>query len=110
MGQVRSFVLRVDHPAIKNFFKNLRHLTLRFAAIPERARHTQGMKKHIREMLDDLRKRQTKKPPVVNLTVPPKPPLPRDLENQILSKNHEERVRQFDFQAQQSEEEQTIGQ
>jgi hypothetical protein len=67
------------------------------------------MKKYIREMLEDLRKKQNKKAPVINLTVPPKPPLPRDLENQILSKNHEERVRQLDFQGQQSEEEQTIG-
>lgn len=78
------------------------------------------MKKYIREMLDDLRKKHHKdyvppvpkpepKAPTTDLAVPPEPPTPYDLENQILSKNPEERVRQFDFQAQQSEEEQTIG-
>jgi hypothetical protein len=78
------------------------------------------MKKYIREMLDDLQKRRHKDfvPPVpksptgaktVDLTVPPPASLPLDLENQILSKNPEERLRQFDYQAQQSEEEQTIG-
>ena len=78
------------------------------------------MKKYIREMLDDLRKKRRKdyvppvpKPPagapVIDLSTPPPPPLPRDLENQILSTNPEERLRQLDFQAQQSEEEQTLG-
>jgi hypothetical protein len=78
------------------------------------------MKKYIREMLDDLRKKHHQdyvppvpKPPTdaptIDLSTPPPPPLPRDLENQILSTNPEERLRQLDFQAQQSEEEQTIG-
>ena len=77
------------------------------------------MKKYIREMLDDLRKKHkdyvppvTKPPadaPTGNLNANPQAPLPADLENQILSKNPQERVRQLDFQAQQSEEEQTIG-
>ncbi|HUA85105.1 MAG TPA: hypothetical protein VMB85_14685 [Bryobacteraceae bacterium] len=78
------------------------------------------MKKYIREMLDDLRKKHHKdyvppvpKPPAgapaIDLSTPPPPSLPRDLENQILSTNPEERLRQLDFQAQQSEEEQTLG-
>ncbi|HLH38265.1 MAG TPA: hypothetical protein VKX39_03885 [Bryobacteraceae bacterium] len=77
------------------------------------------MKKYIREMLDDLRKKHKDfvppipqapaDAPTVNLDTAPPPPLPRDLENQILSTNPKERVRQLDFQAQQSEEEQTIG-
>lgn len=66
------------------------------------------MKKYIREMIDDLRnKNQPKpaeKPHVVDLNPPPERPLADDLENQILSKNHEERVRQFDFQAQEESE------
>lgn len=66
------------------------------------------MKKYIREMLDDLRKKRHVKAPTVDLQVPPTPPLPADLENQILSKNRAERVRQLDFQAQQSEEKQTL--
>ena len=77
------------------------------------------MKTYIREMLDDLRKKHkdyvppVPKPPAdapaTSLDVAPQPPLPRDLENQILSTDPQERVRQLDFQAQQSEEEQTIG-
>jgi hypothetical protein len=77
------------------------------------------MKTYIREMLHELRKKHHKdyvppvpKPPTKattdNLSVPPDPPLPCDLENQILSTNPAERVRQLDFQAQQSEEEQTL--
>ncbi len=49
------------------------------------------MKKYIREILDDLKR---KKNPVV----------PQDLENQELSKDPAQRVRQLDFQAQQAEE------
>jgi hypothetical protein len=48
------------------------------------------MKKLIREILNDL-------------TPKPEPPLPTDLDNQILSKNHEEMVRQLDQQAQEKE-------
>ncbi len=51
------------------------------------------MKKYIREMLDDLKKKN--------------PPVPEDLENQELSNDPLERVRQLDFQAQESELEQT---
>jgi hypothetical protein len=70
------------------------------------------MKKHIREMIDDLRKKHDKDyvPPVpnspttastVDLNPPAEPALPSDLENQILSQNSLERLEQFDFQAQQ---------
>ncbi len=56
------------------------------------------MKKHIREILDDLnRKKQAEQPPTV----------PDDLENQELSKDPAERVRQLDFQAQQDERRET---
>jgi len=51
------------------------------------------MKKYIREMLDDLRRKNT-----------PAPVVAQDLENQELSKDPEQRVRQLDFQAQQAEE------
>lgn len=54
------------------------------------------MKKHIREILDELRKRNK-----------PQSPLPGDLENQELSNDPLERARQLDFQAQQSEERQS---
>ncbi len=61
------------------------------------------MKKHIREILNDLSKTARRKkqaaPPVV----------PGDLENQILSKNPAERVRQLDQQAQDSEVRETLG-
>ena len=62
------------------------------------------MKKHIREMLDDLKRRNP--PPVVKLDTPPEPAAPGDLENQELSDDPAERIRQLDFQAQQSEERQ----
>jgi hypothetical protein len=48
------------------------------------------MKKLIREILSDL---NTK----------PQPPLPTDLDNQVLSKKHEEMVRQLDQQAHEQE-------
>ena len=78
------------------------------------------MKKYIREILDDIRKKRNRdfippapkpedKAPVLDYNNPPEPPMPFDLENQILSKNHQERVRQLDYQAQESEEEQTLG-
>ncbi len=60
------------------------------------------MKKYIREMLDDLRKK--KAPATVNLNPPAVPASPSDLENQILSDNSLERVKQLDFQAQKDEE------
>ena len=52
------------------------------------------MKKFIRDILDDLNR--NKKPEVA-------PVLPDDLENQELSKNPAEKVRQLDFQAEQEE-------
>lgn len=62
------------------------------------------MKKYIREMINDLRKKNSpEKAAVVDLNPPPPKPLPDDLENQILSKNHLEEVRQLDFQAHQEE-------
>jgi hypothetical protein len=48
------------------------------------------MKKLIREILSDLSPK-------------PKPPLPEDLDNQTLSKDPEQRVRQLDQQAQEKE-------
>jgi len=76
------------------------------------------MKKYIREMLDDLRRPKSNdfvppipKPsidtPVADLTPPEGPVVPDDLENQELSNDPLERVRQLDFQAQQVEEENT---
>ena len=65
------------------------------------------MKKYIRDMIDDLRRKNEKTPaapPEVSLDPPYEPPMPDDLENQILSNNSEERTRQLDFQAQQDEE------
>jgi hypothetical protein len=53
------------------------------------------MKKYIREMIADLK--GSKKNPVV----------PEDLSNQELSKDPEEKVKQLDYQAQQSERRQT---
>ena len=50
------------------------------------------MKKYIREILNDLKK--------------PDPAVPTDLDNQTLSKDPAERVRQLDQQAQKSEERQ----
>jgi hypothetical protein len=56
------------------------------------------MKKHIRSMIDDLRKKGEKKKNPVE---------PGDLNNQILSKDPAQKVRQLDYQAQKSEERQT---
>ena len=77
------------------------------------------MKKHIREMIDDLKRPKANKdfvPPVpkgaakesvADLTPPPAAPLPDDLSNQVLSKNDEEKVKQLDYQAFESERLQT---
>ena len=59
------------------------------------------MKKYIRAILDDLKK--PSKPQ------PPPPTVPGDLENQTLSSDPAERARQLDYQAQKSEERQTLG-
>jgi hypothetical protein len=56
------------------------------------------MKKFIRDILDDLNR--NKKPEVA-------PAVPDDLQNQELSKNPAEKVRQLDFQAQQDERRET---
>jgi hypothetical protein len=59
------------------------------------------MKSYIRAILNDL-----------NLTAKkqkPQPPLPEDLDNQTLSNDPAQRVRQLDWQAQKSEERQTLG-
>jgi hypothetical protein len=74
-----------------------------------------GMKKYIRDMIDDLRRKKDKDfiPPIPappaggqtsDLNPPPEPALPDDLDNQILSDDSLERVRQLDFQAQEDEE------
>ena len=76
------------------------------------------MKKYIREMINDLKQGKQKNfiPPVpkgavkasVNdLTPPPVSVVPEDLANQVLSKDAEERVKQLDYQAFQSERRQT---
>ena len=77
------------------------------------------MKKHIREMIDDLKHSKANKdfiPPepkgaakesVADLTPPPAPVVPGDLSNQVLSKNAEENVKQLDYQAFESERLQT---
>lgn len=76
------------------------------------------MKKHIREMIDDLKRPKEKgftpavpkggkENPVKDLMPPPEPVMPDDLSNQVLSKNAEERVKQLDYQAFESERLQT---
>jgi hypothetical protein len=77
-----------------------------------------GMKKHIREMIEDLKTSKAKdfipampkgakEDPVVELTPPPQAAMPDDLSNQVLSKNAEEKVKQLDYQAFESERLQT---
>jgi hypothetical protein len=56
------------------------------------------MKKYIREILNDLKLTPRRKTP--------KPVVSTDLDNQILSKDPAQRVRQLDQQAQKSEERQ----
>jgi hypothetical protein len=76
------------------------------------------MKKFIREMIDDLQRKHQgdfippiPKPstegPVADLNASPEPVVPADLENQELSNDPLERVRQLDFQAQADEERET---
>jgi len=76
------------------------------------------MKKHIREMIDDLKHAKAKdfvppapkgrkEDPMAAMTPPPEAALPDDLSNQVLSKNAEEKVRQLDYQAFESERLQT---
>lgn len=57
------------------------------------------MKKYVRAVLDDLKSKTNKKDiPVV----------PQDLENQVLSQDPAQKVRQLDYQAQKDEERQTL--
>jgi hypothetical protein len=67
------------------------------------------MKKYIREILHDLKR--TARPRKSVTAVSPAVPdvVPQDLNNQILSSDPAQRVRQLDQQAQQSEERQTLG-
>jgi hypothetical protein len=58
------------------------------------------MKKYIREILNDLKLTQDKKKP--------EPVVPTDLDNQVLSQNPAQRVRQLDQQAQENEERQSL--
>jgi hypothetical protein len=78
------------------------------------------MKKYIREILNDLQPDRSSKdflPPVppapeggktTYLDPPPQPVIPGDLENQDLSADPEEAVRQLDFQSQQDEVRETL--
>ena len=67
------------------------------------------MKKYVRAVLDDLKtKAGKKKNPVVPAPVVPSPVVPQDLENQVLSKDPQQKVRQLDYQAQQDEERETL--
>jgi len=79
---------------------------------------TSGMKKHIREMIDDLKSARHKDyiPPVPkgaakesmqDLTPPPVKTTPDDLSNEELSTDPAERVKQLDYQAFESERLQT---
>jgi hypothetical protein len=77
------------------------------------------MKKYIREILDELHGKPNKDfiPPVpaapgggktVYLDPPPAPVVPEDLDNQELSSDPAQRVKQLDYQAQKNEERETL--
>ncbi len=76
-----------------------------------------GMKKYIRDMMNDLKRGKKDFVPAVpkgaatesvtDLSPAPEKALSLDLSNQELSKNNEEKVRQLDYQAQESERLQT---
>jgi hypothetical protein len=57
------------------------------------------MKKYVRAVLDDLKSKTKGKD---------NPVIPQDLQNQQLSKDPRQRVRQLDYQAQKDEERQTL--
>jgi len=57
------------------------------------------MKKYVRAVLDDLKSKTKRKD---------NPVIPQDLQNQQLSKDPRQRVRQLDYQAQKDEERQTL--
>lgn len=65
-----------------------------------------GMKKYIRAMLDDLRRRTPSKRS--RTTKLPPPPPPEGLDNQELSADPLQRTRQLDHQAQESQEQQRL--
>jgi len=75
------------------------------AGVCARPCEASGMKKYIRNMLEDLKKKHDQKEPV-----PPVVPqvVPQDLENQDLSSDPEQRVRQLDQQAQDDEVRETL--
>jgi hypothetical protein len=80
-------------------------MPLAMAGVCAQSCEASGMKKYIRNMLEDLKKKHDEKdplPPVVSQVVP------QDLENQDLSSNPEERVRQLDQQAQDDEVRETL--
>jgi len=65
------------------------------------------MRQFVRDILDDLKVPSQKETPAVKTVYldPPKPePVPEDLDNQILSNDAEQRVRQLDYQAQKRKE------
>lgn len=77
------------------------------------------MKQYIRDIIDDLKKagEEDFMPAIpqtpaggktVYLDPPPVAPTPEDLDNQSLSSDNEERVKQLDYQAQKDEERQTL--
>jgi hypothetical protein len=57
------------------------------------------MKKYVRAVLDDLKSKAGKKGNTI---------VPQDLENQTLSKDPKQKVRQLDYQAQKDEERETL--
>ena len=62
------------------------------------------MKKYVRAVLDDLKSKTRKKDnPAVPSSV-----VPQDLQNQVLSKDPLQKVRQLDYQAQKDEERQRL--
>jgi hypothetical protein len=66
------------------------------------------MKKYIREMIDDLKTSKAKRSVPAAAKGPKEDAaLPGDLSNQVLSTDSKERVKQLDYQAQQSERLQT---
>jgi hypothetical protein len=58
------------------------------------------MKKYVRAVLDDLKSKAGKNQQ--------NPAGPQDLENQMLSKDPQQKVRQLDYQAQKDEERETL--
>jgi hypothetical protein len=68
-----------------------------------------AMKKYIRQMIEDLKHPKQNKDFIPPAPKTPKenPAMPKDLSNQVLSTNPEERVKQLDYQAFESERLQT---